>query len=299
MPGSSARILAPLAAALLGVGAASAQLSDAGCPGHLENASAEATWYTVLEPNACVLPLAPGALVAAVATADWNGSASCGRCLRVTGPLGSAVVQVVDQCPGCAAGDLDLGLDAFSAIADPGDGRVGITWQTVACDVAGPVSFVFDPGSDAFDAVVQVRNARYAVASLEVRPAGSETWVGAPRTSDGRFTFGASQVPVPFSVPFDFRVTDVHGAAVEEAGIPETVGTELPGSGQLPFCPEPGPGPAGAGAAAALAALARRPGRGPGRAQLAGISRGQFEATVPPSTSNTFPVTHAPAGEHR
>jgi expansin (peptidoglycan-binding protein) len=296
MPGASvaARILAALAAALLGVGAASAQVSDAGCPGHLGNANAEATWYNLLEPNACVLPVAPGELVAAVATADWNGSAPCGRCLRVTGPLGSAVVRVVDQCPGCAAGDLDLGADAFAAIADPLDGRVSITWETVACDVTGPVSFFFDPGSDAFDAVVQVRNARYAVASLDVRPAGSATWAPTQRTPDGRFTFGASQLSVPFSVPFDFRVTDVHGNAIEEPGIPETLSTELPGSGQLPLCPEPASAPAAA--AAALAALAaRRSGRG----QLAGISRGQFDATVPPSTSNTLPVTHAPAGEHR
>jgi len=54
-----------------------------------------------------------------------------------------------------------------------------------------------------------------------------------------------------------------------------------------------------------------RDGRGVGRffsraarryradAQLAGMSSGQFEATVPPSTSKTLPVTQSPAGEHR
>jgi hypothetical protein len=63
-----------------------------------------------------------------------NGSVSpaCGMCLEVTGPLGTVRVRVVDKCPGCQKGDIDLSPTAFEVIAKKGDGRVKITWKVCA-----------------------------------------------------------------------------------------------------------------------------------------------------------------------
>ncbi|KAI9225850.1 MAG: riboflavin-aldehyde forming enzyme, partial [Piptocephalis tieghemiana] len=57
------------------------------------------------------------------------GSSSCGKKLCVSGPKGQTTVTVVDKCPGCSSGDLDLSPSAFNQIADPSQGRVPITWS--------------------------------------------------------------------------------------------------------------------------------------------------------------------------
>ena len=56
-------------------------------------------------------------LVAAMNAPDYDNAAWCGACLEVTGPMGMVTVRVVDQCPGCAHGDLDLSPQAFQMIA--------------------------------------------------------------------------------------------------------------------------------------------------------------------------------------
>ncbi|KAF9112259.1 hypothetical protein BGX27_003697 [Mortierella sp. AM989] len=56
-------------------------------------------------------------------------SPACGQCLQVTGPNGIIQVQIVDMCPGCKSGSLDLTPGAFAKIADLDKGRVPISWQ--------------------------------------------------------------------------------------------------------------------------------------------------------------------------
>ena len=64
---------------------------------------------------------------------------SCGQCVRVDGPRGSVTVRIVDQCPECASGELDLSAQAFAKVADPAAGRVNARWQPVSCVVQGPI----------------------------------------------------------------------------------------------------------------------------------------------------------------
>eukprot|EP00026_Physarum_polycephalum_P023761 Phypoly_transcript_29267.p1 GENE.Phypoly_transcript_29267~~Phypoly_transcript_29267.p1 ORF type:complete len:128 (+),score=14.33 Phypoly_transcript_29267:53-385(+) len=66
-------------------------------------------------------------LIAAVNAAQYSGT--CGRYATVHGPNGSVRVQLVDKCPGCAYGDLDLSPAAFQKIAPLSAGRVSITWD--------------------------------------------------------------------------------------------------------------------------------------------------------------------------
>ncbi|KAF9437785.1 hypothetical protein BGZ76_011104 [Entomortierella beljakovae] len=55
-------------------------------------------------------------------------SPGCGQCLQVYGPNGTVQVQIVDMCPGCKSGSLDLTPGAFAKIAHHDKGRVPITW---------------------------------------------------------------------------------------------------------------------------------------------------------------------------
>jgi len=71
-----------------------------------------------------------------------NGASSpaCGACLMVTGPLGSVKVRVVDKCPGCKNGDLDLSPAAFNKIGAEVQGRIKIDWHTCDCDSDEPIT---------------------------------------------------------------------------------------------------------------------------------------------------------------
>jgi len=61
--------------------------------------------------------------------ANPNDSPVCGKCVQVTGPKGTVKVKIVDKCPVCKNGDIDLSPAAFDKIADEAAGRVTVTWK--------------------------------------------------------------------------------------------------------------------------------------------------------------------------
>ncbi|RHZ75929.1 hypothetical protein Glove_208g197 [Diversispora epigaea] len=65
-------------------------------------------------------------------SANPNDSPMCGKFVKVTGPKGSVKVKIVDKCPVCKNGDLDMSSTAFSQIAEMGQGRVKIKWKVVS-----------------------------------------------------------------------------------------------------------------------------------------------------------------------
>lgn len=101
-----------------------------------KRATGEGTYYDV-GLGACESSNSNSEMVAALNHAQYGSgslarraiSSACGKQVCVTGPKGQVKVKIVDMCPGCAAGDLDLSPAAFNAIADPAQGRVGITWS--------------------------------------------------------------------------------------------------------------------------------------------------------------------------
>jgi expansin len=247
-----------VAIALLACCVASASLAatpETGCPGSWTD-TGEATYYDAfLQPNACGLPLTPDQYVVAVTEATFDGSAVCGRCLRITGPLGSVVARITDYCVGVGCHDLDLSPNAFAAIGDPLDGIIPVGWESVSCDVAGPIAFHFDAGSNDFYAKIQARNHRYGVAGLAIAEPG-QPFVDLDRSSDNAFEFLSGVDPI--ATPLSFRVTDLHGATLEESGLAYTPGGAVDGVGQFPFCPEPGSALGGAVGIGVLALLGAR-----------------------------------------
>ncbi|KAJ1659787.1 hypothetical protein IWQ61_001184 [Dispira simplex] len=61
--------------------------------------------------------------------ANPNNSPFCGKKIKVDGPKGSVEATIVDKCPVCKHGDIDLSTGAFDQIADQAEGRVPITWS--------------------------------------------------------------------------------------------------------------------------------------------------------------------------
>ncbi|KAA8915154.1 hypothetical protein TRICI_002699 [Trichomonascus ciferrii] len=58
-----------------------------------------------------------------------NGNSNCGRKAKVTRGSKHVTVTIVDSCPGCKKGDLDLSPAAFKKLASESEGRVEINWQ--------------------------------------------------------------------------------------------------------------------------------------------------------------------------
>ncbi|CEG81438.1 hypothetical protein RMATCC62417_15645 [Rhizopus microsporus] len=61
--------------------------------------------------------------------ANSNKNPNCGKHITVKGPSGSVTVKIVDTCPGCSSGDVDMSPAAFQKIAKLSQGRVPITWS--------------------------------------------------------------------------------------------------------------------------------------------------------------------------
>lgn len=173
-----------------------------------------------------------GEPVAALNDPDYDGAAWCGACAAVDGPDGSVVVRIVDRCPECASGDLDLSMSAFEQIAPLEAGRVPITWRFVPCDVQGNVSFRFKEGSNPFWTAIQVRNHRHAIATLEALDEETGAYVSIPREDYNYFVWSEGLGPGPYTL----RTTDVHGNVLVDEGVPSLDAATADGAAQLPAC---------------------------------------------------------------
>lgn len=170
----------------------------------------EATYYDATGVGNCSFEATTdNMLVAALNTADYGNAEWCGTCAEVMGPLGTVTVKIVDRCPGCASGDIDLSGTAFSQIANPSDGRVPITWKFVACDVVGDVSVRFKTGSNQWWSGVQVRNHRHPISSLEYQGSAGE-FIPVDRK---RYNYFVAEDGMGVG-PVSFRVTDFFGQQI-------------------------------------------------------------------------------------
>lgn len=173
-----------------------------------------ATFYSADGSGSCSFGASPADLdVAAMNAAQWNNSAVCGGCVRVDGPKGSVTVRIVDQCPDCASGTLDLSAQAFAKIADPVGGRVNVRWQPMSCAVQGAVVLRFKEGSSRYWTGLQVRNTRIPVRSLEVEKSGA--FVNVPRESYNYFVDSSGFGPGPLTL----RITGDDGQQLLETGV--------------------------------------------------------------------------------
>ncbi|KAF4320449.1 hypothetical protein BBO99_00005467 [Phytophthora kernoviae] len=102
---------------------------------------------------------------AALNNDQWDDLANCGRCAQVScvdsrcaDPTATAIVQIVDRCPECKLGDLDLSPTVFNTITGSDPSRLKIQWQFVDCPDAGTVKICLKSGSNAYWIAVQPTN---------------------------------------------------------------------------------------------------------------------------------------------
>ena len=192
--------------------------------------SGDGTYYFGTGEGACLFPPIPGNLMyAAMNYPQFGNSDFCGAYIKITGPQGSVIVRIVDMCPGCQHGDIDMSPEAFAQIAQIQQGRVPISWQQVSYPLEGPIVYHFKDGSNQWWTAVQIRNHRNPIAKLEYKN-GNGNWVNVPRTTYNYFVQSSGMGPGPYT----FRVTDVFGHTLVDSGIPHVENGNVSGSNQFP-----------------------------------------------------------------
>lgn len=141
----------------------------------------------------------------------WNNAAKCGTCLEVTGPNGKIKVMVVDKCPECDQGHLDLFQNGFSKIGSISAGIIPTSYTEIPCGISSPIVLHNKSGTSAYWFSMQVVNSNRPVSKLEVSTDGGKTWQATTRTDYNFFEkssgFGTSTV--------DVRVTSASGGTIK------------------------------------------------------------------------------------
>jgi expansin (peptidoglycan-binding protein) len=172
-------------------------------------------------------------MVAAMNADEYENAALCGAYVSVSGPKGAVTVRIVDLCPECRSGHLDLSREAFAQIADLPLGRVPVAWQIISPTLDGPIAYHFKDGSNPWWTAVQIRNHRNPIAKLEYLNSRGQ-WVSVPRTG---YNYFVQTDPGMGSGPYSFRVTDRYGNQITDSGIPHIENGTVNGTAQFP----PGP----------------------------------------------------------
>ncbi|KAK2615705.1 hypothetical protein N8I77_002441 [Diaporthe amygdali] len=145
----------------------------------------------------------------------WNNAAQCGGCLEVTGPNGKIQVMIVDKCPECDEGHLDLFQDGFAKIGSISAGEISTSYTQVACGITSPIVLHNKSGTSAYWFSMQVVNSNRPISKLEVSTDGGSTWQSTTRTDYNFFEnssgFGTSTV--------DVRVTSASGGTIKVSGV--------------------------------------------------------------------------------
>ncbi|KAE8988747.1 hypothetical protein PR003_g22343 [Phytophthora rubi] len=118
--------------------------------------------------------------------AQWESLGSCGRCIEVscideqcTAKNKTAVVQVLDRCPECAHGALDLSPTVYKEITGLDPNRLTVRWRFVDCPDPGTLQVCLKEGSNPNWIAVQPTNGVVGVKSVTVNGAATKMLDGA------------------------------------------------------------------------------------------------------------------------
>lgn len=190
----------------------------------------DGTYYDANGSGNCSFDPSSDLMVGAMNHTDYADSAVCGECVAIDSDGGSVTVRIVDQCPECAPGDIDLSPEAFAKLADVSIGRIDISWKVVSCGVEQPIAYHFKDGANPYWMAVQIRNAQNAILKVEAMKNGAYETL---KRTDYNYFLDESGLG---EGPYSFRVTDVYGHVLEDPAIPFGESKSFDGAAQFPAC---------------------------------------------------------------
>lgn len=191
--------------------------------------SGKTTYYRNVGRGSCSFP-AGDVYTAAMNRHQYAKASLCGSCIEATGPKGSVIARVIDICPGCPPGGVDLSQEAFARIAPLSMGRATVRWKFAECPNDTQMTVHRMGKKDRGQISLQVR--RHAVPLKSVEVLSDTGWMRLQRQSYNRFV--GRGFP---SAPWTLRLTDAWDRSVTDSGV--TVANEgvVPLSVRFPGIP--------------------------------------------------------------
>jgi expansin (peptidoglycan-binding protein) len=239
-----------------------------------------ATHYVLQGLPNCSYPSPPAdGLFAALPPAEYASAAACGGYLQVTGPDGSVRVKVVDQCPDCAAGHVDLSEAAFARLAPLSAGLIKVSYAPASDPpLPGPVSIEVKQGSSQYWLALLADNTGNPLASVQVKT--SSGWLSLARASYNYWIAQSGSGAGPFTV----RLTDTQGHQATVSGIALDPGAGQP-TGTWMYGGGSEAGPATQAPASSPAAAASPTAPAPTRPPAPATAAASHSASLAPGTA--------------
>ena len=204
--------------------------SACAAPPSTSTSTGKATFYDLAGGTGnCSFPSAPADdLFVALGPSQYAGAAACGSYIDVTGPKGKVRVKVIDSCPECGVGHLDLSRTAFKKIADEVQGLVPIKYKAVVNPSTGPLRMRIQEGSSRYWFSLLVDNHANRLTSVQVAGKGGSFRSAKRATYNYWIIEGGAG-----SGPFKIKITDVYGHTATVSGIKLAPGVTQPTSVRL------------------------------------------------------------------
>lgn len=183
----------------------------------------------------CTLPVEEDDFYhAAMNEIQYDDGNACGACVKIFGPNYSITLKIVDRCPECLPGDIDLSEQAFAQIANPIDGRVPISWYYVPCPDSKTISIAYHESMNPYFFRAQIRNHRYAIKELAFRNA-SGNYISIDRENYNAFVYagGIDEDKSQYG-PYAFKITSIHDQEIEVENVAFTEDGEVDLNVQFP-----------------------------------------------------------------
>jgi expansin len=177
--------------------------------------SGRATYFDGSKGGNCSFGPPSTNLYVALGPQEYQAGAACGGYIDVKGPKGSVRVKVVDQCPECEKGHLDMSEAAFARIGNVSDGIIPISYKGVQNPpLPGPITMTVKDGASQYWLAILADNHGNPLSKMEVRsPSGG--WVAMKHTDYNYWLDEDGDGRGPFTV----RLSDVFGHQATVSGI--------------------------------------------------------------------------------
>lgn len=189
----------------------------------------------------CGIPVAEGDMYhAALNHEQYARSNACGACVRILGPMGTVVLKIVDECPECKFGDIDMTTAVFPQLAQMKDGRIKIKWQYVPCSEMNDIKIAFASGSSPYYFKAQFRDFVYPLAKAEYMKQDGSFEILQREAYNYFVKEGGIDEDKSKAGPYTFRLTPLTGNPLVISNVP--LQTDLPYRSGLQFdsipCPD-------------------------------------------------------------
>lgn len=147
---------------------------------HAEEFEGELTTYTLSAPSSgnCNFMHAPEAAsqnYAAINAEQWESTKACGRYAEVscadsrcTSTSKTELVYILDQCPECKKGDLDVSPSVFKSLTGSEPSRYKTKWRFINCPVTGNIKYCLKDGSNPYYIAIQPTNIATGVKEMTI-----------------------------------------------------------------------------------------------------------------------------------